>query len=136
MLVLGTHQSDLNWDFPGGSDGKASAYNAGYLGSIPGLGSSPGEGNGNPFQYSCLKNAMDRGAWLATIKGIAKSELSIFTSESGCLALLSARSSDSTFQLIRVKPGLAIHIHTALSTDILASQMKQCLCTRSVFTQL
>ena len=79
---------------------------------------------------------MDRGAWLATIKGIAKSELSIFTSESGCLALLSARSSDSTFQLIRVKPGLAIHIHTALSTDILASQMKQCLCTRSVFTQL
>ena len=46
-----------------GSDGKASAYNAGDLGSIPGLGRSPGEGNGNPLQYSCLENPMDGGAW-------------------------------------------------------------------------
>ena len=51
------------WDFPGGSDGKVSAYNAGDPGSIPGLGRSPGEENGNPFQYSCLENAMDGGAW-------------------------------------------------------------------------
>ena len=50
-------------DFPGGSDGKASAYNAGDPGSIPGLGRSPGEGNGNPLQYSCLESLMDRGAW-------------------------------------------------------------------------
>ena len=50
-------------DFSGSSDGKASAYNAGDLGSIPGSGSSPGEGNGNPLQYSCLENPMDRGAW-------------------------------------------------------------------------
>ena len=50
-------------DFPGGSDGKAFAYNAGDLGSIPGSGRSPGEGNGNPFQYSCLENPMDGGAW-------------------------------------------------------------------------
>ena len=50
-------------DFPGGLDGKASVYNVGDLGSIPGLGRSPGEGNGNPFQYSCLENPMDRGAW-------------------------------------------------------------------------
>ena len=49
-------------DFPGGSDGKASACNAGDLGSIPGLGRSPGEGNGNPLQYSCLENPMDGGA--------------------------------------------------------------------------
>ena len=49
-------------DFPGGSDGKASAYNAGDLGSIPGLGRSSGEGNGNPLQYSCLENPMDGGA--------------------------------------------------------------------------
>ena len=48
--------------FPGGSDGKASAYNAGDPGSIPGLGRSPGEGNGNPLQYSCLENPMDGGA--------------------------------------------------------------------------
>ena len=47
----------------GGSDGKASAYNAGDPGSIPGLGRSPGEGSGTPLQYSCLENPMDRGAW-------------------------------------------------------------------------
>ena len=50
-------------DFPGGSDDKASAYNAGDLGSIPGLGRSPGEGNVNPLQYSCLENHMDGEAW-------------------------------------------------------------------------
>ena len=49
-------------DFPGGSGGKASAYNAGDLGLIPGSGRSPGEGNGNPLQYSCLENLMDRVA--------------------------------------------------------------------------
>ena len=49
--------------FPCGSEGKASAYNAGDPGSIPGSGSSPGEGNGNPLQYSCLENPMDGGTW-------------------------------------------------------------------------
>ena len=49
--------------FSGGSDGKASAYNARDLSSVPGLGRSPGEGNGNPVQYSCLENSMDREAW-------------------------------------------------------------------------
>ena len=49
--------------FPGGSDGKASAYNAGDLGLIRGLGRSPGEGYGNPLQYSCLENSMDGVAW-------------------------------------------------------------------------
>ena len=51
--------------FPGGSDSKDSACNAGDLGSIPGLGRSPGQGNGYPLQYSCLENPMDRGAWWA-----------------------------------------------------------------------
>ena len=50
-------------DFPCGSDGKASACSVGDLGSIPGLGRSPGEGNGNPLQYSCLENPMDGGVW-------------------------------------------------------------------------
>ena len=60
--------------FPGGSDGKASAPNdAGDLGSIPRSGRSPGEGNGNPLQYSGLENSMDRGAWWATVHGVAKS---------------------------------------------------------------
>ena len=54
--------TDLPMDFPGGTEGKPSAYNAGDLGSIPGLGRSPGEENGNPFQCSCLQNPMDGGA--------------------------------------------------------------------------
>ena len=53
-------------NFPGGSEGKASACNAGDPGSIPGTGRSPGEENGNPLQYSCLENPMDRGTWWAT----------------------------------------------------------------------
>ena len=59
--------------FLGGSDGKASAYNAGDLGSIPGSGRSSGEGNGNPLQYSCLENPMDGGDWLAAVHGVTKS---------------------------------------------------------------
>ena len=58
--------------FPGRSDSKESACSAGELGSIPGLGRSPGGGHGNPLQYSCLENPMDRGAWWATVHGIAK----------------------------------------------------------------
>ena len=60
--------------FPGGSEVKASASTVGDPGSIPGLGRSPGEGNGNPLQYSCLGNPMDRGAWQATVHGVAKSQ--------------------------------------------------------------
>ena len=60
--------------FPRGSDGKESACNAGDLGSNPGLGRSPGEGNGDPLQYPCLENLMDRGAELAAVHGVAKSQ--------------------------------------------------------------
>ena len=58
--------------FPGGSDGKESTCNAGDLGSILGLGRSPGGGNGNPLQYSCLENSMDRTTWQATVYGVTK----------------------------------------------------------------
>jgi len=60
---------------------KASAYNVGDLGLIPGLGRSPGEGNGSPLQYCCLENPKDRGAWQAAVHGVAKSQtrLSDFT---------------------------------------------------------
>ena len=60
-------------DFPGGSDGEESAHNVEDLGSIPGSGRSPGEGNSNPLQYSCLENPMDRGTWWATVHGVVKS---------------------------------------------------------------
>ena len=64
----------------GGSEVKASACNEGDLGSIPGSGRSPGEGNGNPLQYSCLENPMDGGAWWAIVHGVTKSRtLSDFT---------------------------------------------------------
>ena len=59
--------------FPGGLDGKESACNVGDLVSIPELGRSPGRGHGNPLQYSCLENPMDRGAWWAIVRGVAKS---------------------------------------------------------------
>ena len=65
---------EQHWGFPGGSEDNASACNAGDLGSIPGLGRSPGEGNGNPHQCSCLENLMDRGAWRATVHRVAKSQ--------------------------------------------------------------
>ena len=87
-LVTGLQQNDsvyifflilFHYSFPGGSDGKASAYNAGDPSLIRRR--SSGEGNGNPLQYSCLENPMDRGAWWATVHGVAKSRkaLSDFT---------------------------------------------------------
>ena len=63
----------ITMGFPGGSDGKESACNARDVGSIPRSGRSPGEGNGNPLQYSYLENPADRGAWWATVHGVAKS---------------------------------------------------------------
>ena len=61
--------------FPGGSGSKESAYSPGVPGSIPGSGRSPGEGNGNPLQYSCLENSVDRGAWRAAVHGNAESDM-------------------------------------------------------------
>ena len=61
--------------FPGGSEVKAAACSVGDLGLIPGSGRSPGEGNGNSLQYSCLENPMDGGAWWAIVHGVAKSQI-------------------------------------------------------------
>ncbi|CAI9159774.1 unnamed protein product [Rangifer tarandus platyrhynchus] len=63
------------WGFPGDSDDKESACNVGDPALIPGSGRSSGEGNGNPLQYSCLGNSMDRAAWQATVHGVAKSRI-------------------------------------------------------------
>ena len=65
--------------FPGGSVVKNPPANAGDTGSIPGSERSPGEGNGNPLQYSCLENTMDRGAWQATVPGVAELDTHMFT---------------------------------------------------------
>ena len=72
---------EILWGFPCSSGGKVSACNAGDLGLIPESGRSPGEGNGNPLQYSCLENPMDQGTWWATVHGVTKSQtqLSDFT---------------------------------------------------------
>ena len=71
MLII-NKMSFKSLDFPGGSDGKTSAYNVEYPCSILGLGRSSGEGNGNPLQYSYLEKSMDRGAWQVTVHGVAR----------------------------------------------------------------
>ena len=78
---------------PCSSNGKESACNAGDLGSIPGSGGSPGGGTGNPLQYSCLENSMERGAWRATVHGVAKSQMTEHDSEQlGNKPLLKSRA--------------------------------------------
>ena len=62
----------MSWGFPGGSVVKNLSGNTGDTGLVPGLGRTPGEGNGKPLQYSCLGNPMDRGAWWATVHGVTK----------------------------------------------------------------
>ena len=74
MSLLFNILSRFVMGFPGGSEVKVSAWNAGDPGSIPGSGRSPGEGNGNPLQYSCLENPMEGGAWWAAVHGVAKSQ--------------------------------------------------------------
>ena len=75
MQILKFYSRCMNEkDFPGGSDGKDFASNVEDLGSIPGLGRSPGEEKGNPLQYPCLENSMDRGVWWAPVCGVIKSQ--------------------------------------------------------------
>ena len=91
-----------NWGslggFPCSSGGKESACNAGDLGSIPGSGRSPGGGNGNPLQYSCLENPMDRGTWQTVIHGVTKSwtRLSDYTTTAAAFLLRDARLTPGT----------------------------------------
>ena len=70
--------------FPGGSDGRESACGAGDWDLIPGSGRSPGGGHGNPHQYSCLENPMDRGAWRATVHGVTKNRTRLNDQHIGC----------------------------------------------------
>ena len=73
-LILPFPKYKLILPFPGSSDLKASACKAGHPGFIPGLGRSPGEGSGNPLQYSCLKKSMDREIWETAVHGVATSQ--------------------------------------------------------------
>ena len=70
--IMRSHYVSIRKGFLDGSADKVSACNGGYLGSIPGLGRFPGEGHGNPLQYSCLENSIDRGAWQAIVYGVAE----------------------------------------------------------------
>ena len=88
--------------FPGGSDGKESACNTADLGSIPGSGISPGEGNGYPLQYSCLENSMDRGVWWATVHGVAQSP-------AGLTQLSTRTHKDNQSQSTRLAPIMQLH---------------------------
>ena len=73
-MLQSTRLERIEYSFPGGSEVKASAWNAGDQGLIPGSGRSPGGGQGNPLQYSCLENPRDRGAWWAAVNGVAQSQ--------------------------------------------------------------
>ena len=70
-VKMRTNRKSKGLVFLGGSNGKESTCNSGDPGEVPGLGRSPGEGNGNPLQYSCLENPMNRGAWWVTVQGIS-----------------------------------------------------------------
>ena len=72
LLGTGMETDTKSWGFSDGSNGKEFACNVGDPGSVPGLGRSPGEGNGNSLQYSCLENPMGRGAWKTMVCGVAK----------------------------------------------------------------
>ena len=74
-IVLNCPQLFEEFGIPGGSDGKESSHNVEDIGLITGLGRSPEEGNGNPLQYSCLEDSMDKGAWWATIHGVTESDM-------------------------------------------------------------
>ena len=100
-MMKNTKNSFILTLFPGGSDGKASDRNAGDPGSIPGLGRSPEEGNGNALQYSCLENSMDGRTWWATVHGVTKSQtrLSNFMTSRCCWKYFVQRDLHSTFHL-------------------------------------
>ena len=85
-----SHLYHLSWWL----SSKESTCNAGDVGSIPGLGRSPGERNGNPLQYSCLENSMDRGAWWVTVCGVARvrQDLATKQQQSFCVSLATVKS--------------------------------------------
>ena len=83
LFILSLNQYLATSGFPGGSDGKESACNAGDLGLIPGLEKSSGGGHGNPLQYSCLKNSTDRRDWRATVHGVKESDTTEWLAHTG-----------------------------------------------------
>ena len=110
LLIHGFKRSSKAWEqnkswenlhllrrFPGGSDGRESACNVGDPDSIPGLERTPGEGNGNPLQYSCLEDSMDKGAWQAIVLGVTNSMTNTFTSPSEVRLQSSIVVSDKKF---------------------------------------
>ena len=92
-IPFSTHSHPPMRGFPHSSVGRESACNAGDLASIPGLGRTPGEGNSNPLQYSCLENPMDRGAWQTTVHGVARVRHNLVTKPPPILPTSSLRQS-------------------------------------------
>ena len=122
----------------GGPDGKESACNVGDPSSIPGSGRSPGEGNGNPFQYSCLENSMVRGTGQAPVHGVAKNwtQLSGFTAHFTSNNLI---SSDWTTMIHTDLPGFTLvasqsHHHHGTETEWLVVVLDLPPCNNPVFT--
>ena len=110
------HVRNTHWSFPGGSEGKESACSVGDPGSNPGSGQSPGEGNGNPPQYSCLENSMDGGAWWATVHGVAKSQAAL---QPHSYLLFSVFPSFSSISLAFLTPSLPFPAFLPVFTSLL-----------------
>ena len=91
------HVYTCGWGFPGGSDGKASACNAGDPGSIPGLGRNPGEGKSCPPQYCGLENSMDKGAWMAAVHRLSELDMVKVTQHTGMHPGRQAQGHDGTW---------------------------------------
>ena len=117
-------------DFPGGSDGEESACNAGDSGSIPGLGRSSGEGNGNRLQYSCLQNSMVRGAWRAAAHGVTKSQVWLSNWHFQFLSLSSERPFLTLYLELFFSNFLALHsyynTYTFVCCIILTIHLNKC----------
>ena len=119
---------------PGSSDGKASTYNAGDPGLIPGLGRSSGEGNGNPLQYSCLENPMDWGAWWATAHGVAKSRTRLRDFTSLHFKVLShSKAGNQPISITVPAPTWAVPIAWSDSHQIIFSDLLTEVYTFSIF---
>ena len=115
--------------FPGGSDDKESACNAGDVGWIPGLGRSPGEWTGNSLQYSCLENPMDRGVWQATVHRIAKSQTQLkWLSTHACHR---NKCPNQTIGLFQKSPTvlLTLHYYPQIHKPRPATTLPICACT-------
>ena len=128
--------SRVSLGFPGGSEGKASACNVGDPGSIPESGRSPGEGNGNPLQYSCLGNPTERDTWWATVHGVAKSQIRLNYSNGTTCKCLGRSHFKGILRWVDLSESGAFLTFESIALEQIALIKGGVLCKRSIFRHL